>query len=308
MVKILKEQPGVVSILQVGSISNPGISDIDILVIFEDDVEYNANPLDALKSRDRYMFIHGLFGLPRKHFHEAQQYSVFHNCNLLWGEDHAWNTSDFADREIEILNQQIAFEFLIKMFITMSIQHTYKVIKLRGLTLHTKALLYDLEFLNINSGQLFDLIQTMLGWRNDWFTNTPSEGELQLWIKNFYVALRDFLHSILQKLKVYMPPEANFRLARNIVMVPSPQLDYSHTGVVLPGFLTIVGNRIININNRCNRFEFQIPFTTTNISNTLMERYRIIKKMKVYNSRYLKYFLPVAYALSVFESSPQWII
>ena len=303
MVNFLRRQPGVVSIFQVGSVSSPGISDIDILVLFEDNITCNINPLDSLSSQERYIFMHNLFGLPRKYFYDAQRYSIFHDCKLLWGEDHQWRTYDQMTKDYDILKEQIALEFFIKMFISLSVQYTYGITKVRGLALHTKAVLYDLEFLNVNSGKLFDLVQTMIAWRNNWFQNSPSKDALENWIDDFYVIFTEFLKDILEKFKIFIPRTANFRVANNMVMVPSPQLDFSHTGVVLPRFLTFIGNKVFNLNNRINRFEFKVPITFENISKVVLERYRFISCTNAYNTRNLKYFLPVPYALPIFTSA-----
>ena len=300
MVNFLRRQSGVVSIFQVGSVSNPGISDIDILVLFEDNISCNVNPLDSLSSQERYMFIHSLFGLPRKYFYDAQHYSIFHDCQLLWGEDHQWRTYNPTNKDYDILKQQIALEFFIKMFISMSVQYTYGITKVRGLALHTKAILYDLEFLNVKSGELYDLVHKMITWRNDWFKHPPSKSDLQSWIEDFYAIFTEFLKDILKKFKIFIPKSANFRVARNMVMVPSQRLGFSHEGVVMPRFLTFVGKKVFNLNNRTNRFEFKVPITLEETSNVVLERHRFIAQANTYNRKNLKYFLPVPYALPIF--------
>ena len=78
MVQKLKRQDGVVCIFQIGSINSPGISDIDMLVVFEDGVECSLNPLEDLSKRERYLFSHNLFGVSKTNFSEAQRYTFFH--------------------------------------------------------------------------------------------------------------------------------------------------------------------------------------------------------------------------------------
>ncbi len=86
VVETLRCQPGCVSIYQIGCTATPGISDIDILAVFEDGVRCNMNPLLSLSKKEKYLFTHSLFGCSRKYFHEAQKYTFFHNDKFGRGQ------------------------------------------------------------------------------------------------------------------------------------------------------------------------------------------------------------------------------
>ena len=48
MVEKLKKIQGIVSVYQIGSINDPGISDIDLVAVFEDKISCNIDPRDNL--------------------------------------------------------------------------------------------------------------------------------------------------------------------------------------------------------------------------------------------------------------------
>ena len=77
IVNKLASSPGIHSIYQLGSITHPGISDIDLLVIFEDDYTYTENPLSNLTKIEKYLFIHSLFGMSKSHFLESYFQKIF---------------------------------------------------------------------------------------------------------------------------------------------------------------------------------------------------------------------------------------
>ena len=58
MVEKLRRQEGIISIFQIGSIIHPGISDIDMVVVFKENGVFHLNPLQGLTKIERYLFIH----------------------------------------------------------------------------------------------------------------------------------------------------------------------------------------------------------------------------------------------------------
>ncbi len=73
----------ITSIYQLGNIKNPGISDIDLLVIFKDNFLFTSNPLNNSSRIENYIFTHNLFGLSDKYFNDAAQYTFFSNPKYL---------------------------------------------------------------------------------------------------------------------------------------------------------------------------------------------------------------------------------
>lgn len=299
MVEKLNQQSSVLSIFQIGNTNNPGISDIDMLVVFEDRAKCNMNPLEDLSKTGCYLFSHSLYGISKKDFSQAHRYTFFHNYKLLWGEELSSGECDLSEDEIQVLKTQTALEYLIKMFISSTIELTYGIVKVRGLLMHVKALSYDLEFLNVSSGRLFDLIQTIILWRDQWFENKPDKQTVTEWFHEFYAELAALLELTLQKVAFYLADWANLHIARNVTLVPSEKFGYTHKGTSLPAILGGLGRKYFNIQHRFNTFEFRMPITTSEIPDRLLERFSFIKNMKRENSQNLPYFMPLASSLNI---------
>lgn len=300
MVEILSQQEGVITIYRIGSISSPGISDIDILVVFEDGIKYNLNPLKCLSRTDRYLFVHGLYGISRKLLNKAHQYSLEYKYNLLWGEKLPVEKCDLSKEEIETLKTQIALEYLIKMFVNLTVEFTYGIVRVRGLLLHTKALLLDLEFLNISDGKLFDLLNKILLWRNHWFDERPDKLMLSTWIQEFYKELSEFLSEILRTKSLYLPERATLSLAKNMNLVPARNFGYINKGITLPAILGDLGKKYFNVQHRLNHFTFEVPISSSPIYSAIKDRFRLLREMKRYRDRYILHFSPLASSLNVF--------
>lgn len=299
MVKKLKQQDGVVSIFQVGSVNNPGISDIDMLVVFEEGVECNLNPLEDLSKSERYLFSHNLYGISETHFSEAQRFTFFHNYNLLWGDELLSVQSGLSKEQIQTLKTQTALEYLLQMYISLTVKLTYGIFRIVGLLRHVNALRYDLQFLNISSGKLFDLIETLVSWRNNWFKNKPTTQMLKIWIDDFYKELSEFLREILHTTKFYLPEWANLCIAKNMTLVASKELGYTHRGMTLPTILGDLGKKYFNIQHRFNVFKFHIPITSQAIPRIIEERREFLKQVKDQNSIGLPHFMSTTTSLNI---------
>lgn len=165
--------------------------------------------------------------------------------------------------------------------------------------MHTKALLYDLEFLNITSSKLYDLIQTAILWRNNWFEEKPDKQTIKKWIEEFYEELRVFLKAMLQVKTFYLPKWANLRVAKNMRLVPSKNLSYTHKGITLPTFFGRLGTKYFNLQHRFKKFQFHVPIASRDIPVTLQEQFTFIKQMKTYNNGKLAYFMALASSLNI---------
>ena len=301
MVGRLRRLNGVVSIFQIGSVGNPGISDIDMLVVFEDGAICNLNPLTGLSRTERYLFSHNLYAVLRKQFFDAQKYTFFHNYNLLWGKELPIGTSDLSEEEIQALKTQIALEYLIRMFVNSTVEHIYSIIRVRGILVLVKALSYDLEFLNVSSGGLFDLIQTVIGWRDHWFKKKPDEKTIKNWFMEFCKELMTFLKIELSRRTFYLPEDANLCIARNMMIELSETFGYAHEGIRLPSFLGGLGRKYFNMMHRFNRFSFQIPAAVSNIPDVLNDRFVFARQIKRANNDSLSCFMPLTSSLNIFS-------
>ena len=69
---------GVLAVYQIGGVSTPGISDIDLVVVFEDQYKYQKNPRLVNSNTGNYLFTHGLYGTSFSHFKESLNFTFFH--------------------------------------------------------------------------------------------------------------------------------------------------------------------------------------------------------------------------------------
>src|SRR5215207_1005947 len=68
--------PGVKTVYRFGNITTPGISDIDLLVVFQNKVPCNASGFENVKGHD-YLFTHGIMALCEDHFYRNQDYTIW---------------------------------------------------------------------------------------------------------------------------------------------------------------------------------------------------------------------------------------
>src|SRR5204863_7205513 len=102
-------------------IGSPGISDIDFYVVFKDDFKYEGNPVEGISAEDRYLFTHNLFGTSQKFASRMEQYTYFVSYNNLYGEN-LISQHDLETNGLDAMNQQIAAEYLLKAWITVSVE------------------------------------------------------------------------------------------------------------------------------------------------------------------------------------------
>jgi len=301
----LSQQPGLVSVLQVGSVSLPGISDVDLVAIFEDDADMKADPLALLDSNGRYIFVHSQFATSRSHMLEAQRFQFFHDFECLWGEDLTPPASPLTEEESSTVDAQVGLEYLTKMFVSMSIARTYGISQVRGLLLLVKGLTIDLDYLGIKDGPLIDLLRQAIGWREIWFKSPPSKREFRLWVDSFFNELESVLSAYLSGHSLYVPDWVEPQLARNVVLFNSARLEARRSGVSLPSVFGFLGRKYFNIQHRFNSFEFGLPMTTVPAMPVLTERHELIARMREHNSVHLPRLAPLGSSLGIFSRASQ---
>lgn len=300
MVGRLRDLEGVTAIYQVGSVSTPGISDIDMFAVFGNGVRCTWNPLAGLSADERYLFAHSPYAASETDFRALQSCTYFHNYRLLWKSSQHLSGGAVDSDSDEALQAQTALEYLLKFYINMTVERCYGIVKVRGLFLHIKALLYDLDFLGIGAGTLRDLLSEAIHWRTQWFSQQVASATLLAWHARFYRELHGFLGEALARTPLYIPSRASLRVARNIEVRRSGELGYVHAGVTLPAMFAGLGRKYFNIQHRFNRFIFSVPYETDNLPAAVRRRYELIVAVKNYNARHLPFFLLPASSLPIF--------
>ncbi len=297
----LKALPGLISIYQVGGVSTPGISDIDLFVVFGDKVKVESNPIENLSANGNYLFTHNLFGTSESFVSEVEQYTCFGKYNLLYGKDLDISRQSLASSEEKIIKKQIALEYLVKAMITSSIEHSYHTVKLRNLFLHAKALLIDLSFLGISSGKMNDAIHEIMKARNRWFEHSISREELRDLARQYHLALYVFISDILTKEKFYLDKKSSLDISRNISLEASAKFSVERKGLKVPRMIVKLHQKVPKILNRMNRFSFHLPAQQNSLPEVVERRHQFIASMLDYQKEYLPHFIPTAYGLNIFN-------
>jgi hypothetical protein len=260
----------ILSVYQIGSISNPGISDIDILFIFKDGSFSNMNFTDTFTKEEKYILTHSFFVCYESQISSSLKNTYFTNFKLLLGKDLAITNKHNSEKNTE-LKQQIALEFLSIFYISISIQLQLNIFKLRAFLLSVKAIQFDLKLLEIKEPELENKINWFIMLRNEYFHKKISEKEIKSKIIDFYDSFFLFLNTTLIKRKLYFS-KTRFKISKNIVIVHGSNLGFNHTGLILPSSLSFVGKKYINIQQKWQTFLFKIPFELDTENNVLKER------------------------------------
>ena len=298
MTNHLSEISGIHSVFQIGSVSHLGISDIDMLVVFNDDAEYKQNVRNSFNANS-YLFTHALYGCSISHWEQLQDYTFFHNYKILQGKSFSKVSSSLDEIETSQLKRQIALEFLVKNYYTMKIQEKYKTIKARSFLLEGKALIYDLEFLGINDGPLWTLINQIIELRSNWFENRQRETIL----KELFIQLPELIKALLiDEFAVgdfYLMTDGPVSVSRNVRIINGDNLAIKSTGLVPFNLGLLKERKRFNALHRINKFDLTLPYNLPNDGGVIKKRFDFLSEVKKYNSKCIHDFLIPASSLKI---------
>jgi hypothetical protein len=293
MIARLIQVKGVKSIYQLGSVSVPGISDIDIIVVFHDNFQTDINPRATLNSKGLYLYKHSLFGLHESNYYKAQEYTFFHNYNHLYGEELNGGSISTNEKDINSLKKQIALEFMLANYISLTQQLFYGVVKLRSLLLEAKAISFDLEFLGISNQKMNFLVDTIINWRKTWFKTSPSKLEISDWLFSYYSELENILSDYLKKGELFYHDGKSFKLSKNIQINNRSEFGNYHTGYYSHHLSRIMINRrLYNAINKANRFYFNLPIKSFPENHIAQRKLEFEEKMIV-DAAKIPHFIPL---------------
>jgi hypothetical protein len=298
---VLMRLPGIRAVYQIGSVSTPGISDVDMVALFSPGARCDVDPRADHSGTDRYLYTHHLYGAAVDQVPGILQHSAFHNYRYLAGEhlpalDAA---ASGADNDDQTLKTQVAIEFLVRMYVNMAQRLAYRIVKLRGFLLQVKAIRYDLEFLGIGDGRLARITDRFIAVRNEWFTRPLASSELGELVLEFQAALDEFLRALLLSTPFYLPGDRAYPLAPGQTLWPRAPLAWRRRGLRLPAAPGRISPRWINLQNRLNRFEFDVPARTSGLPPGLARRFELIGSWREYNRRCLPNFAILSSSLNV---------
>ncbi len=288
---------GVEAIYQIGGISSPGISDLDMVVVFQNDFKCSYNIHDSLSEEEKYLFIHKLYGTSLDHFHESSRFSFFQNYSLIGGKEIIQNKIEdhgSADK----VKTQIALEYMLKMYVNLTLQDTYKIIQARSLLLHGKALSYDVSYLGSSAARLSALVSDLLDIRKNWFESNSNTRRLSEWFRAIYMIYPEVLESVIREKGFYLDGNFSKKIARNISLIQSEKLQSSHKGFRFPAFpVNFLGKKYFRLMNRFNTFEFKVPYQAVEVPSELRDYFDFQSGQRNYNRNFLPHFYPLSSSL-----------
>jgi hypothetical protein len=161
-----------------------------------------------------------------------------------------------------------------------------------------KGIIYDLEFLDINSGQVFNQLTELKHLIKNWFELKPTNHQLTEWIKKFDSSYESFVREIFNEYQLYLPAMTNYYMARNSTLLNRKEVGYQHNGIVLPKQLSIIGKKYSNLQNRFNRFEFYFPIVNDHPVEIVKQRFQFLQEMKRYNRIYFPNFMTITTSIT----------
>ena len=296
-VEIISGEKSVKTIYNFGKIRNPGISDADILVVFEDNQSCNLNLLAQIGGNNRYYFTHTQLGMPESMLQQIYKYQLHVSLDLIYGQAVSFHKVNHTDEERLLLQKQIALEYMVNACLKNYRIRYDGTIKVRSLLLEAFAIRHDLKWLGITSGKLFDLIEQVVLWRNTWFENKPSNNEIVNWFENYCVELEESLKNIFSTYQFFIPKESlryrDARILQSQKFFVSPLQFPSF----IYKFLPVLPQKFIK--KKVNMYNMYIPCKVAEPESFLAQRFSFLKECDSYNKKQLPHFYPFTTVMSI---------
>lgn len=290
------------AIYQVGSVGTPGISDVDFVVVLHENLKTDFNPVSLLTGTDRYIFSHRLFGTVIPYALNLEKFVLFGNYEHIWGHQFDLKRNGLPEDDLRILKHQIAQEYLLKAWISNSINIYTKVIKVRSLLLHAKGILHDIRFLEMENSKLEKCINTIIRHREQWFDSPMNEMELDQLTDEYQMALEEALNQSIKTYGFYIPEGANLQIGKKIRIKSGDSLQFSPKGILLPHLKGKAGRYATKLNNRLNSYTITLPFSNKNIPDVIQQRFHNLRTAFNYNRQHLPGFLCTGHGIDIFSS------
>lgn len=300
VVRRLSGVSGVNSIYQVGHVSDPGISDLDLLVVFDSDARYREDPRCGLGPTGRYLLIHSLFGVTQRQVGEAAQLTFLQNYQLRWGEPQpvACTGTLSADEE-RLLKCQLALEYMLRIYASLFVQFTYRLLKVRSLLLHAKALHYDCDMLGMRSSPLRAAAARVADRRRGWFAAASPCCQIADDAAELCNCLGMTLADLLKEQPFFLAhdPPRRSSCGRHLVFRHGATFGISHRGLLLPPALGKFCRRYIGILDRLNHFDVVLPFSSALVPSVIQRTFALRDHLAQANRTVCPHFMPLSLPL-----------
>lgn len=263
------------SIKQIGSVSNPGISDLDFLIIIRDNYFVNDNFMSTLTRDEKYLMIHPPFCVPEKYMENIKKFTLFFVKESKINDD---------------VSMHIALEYLLKLYITITIQLNIGIVKLRSLLLEIKAAHSDVIMFNNHYEILQDII-FFVELRNSYFEKPRNEIEIINRLKQLYNNLELFLKYNLPK---YFYTNEGYFENKNISVIKNNSFNVRISKRLNPFAMVKWNNKLyFKLLNKFYSYKFYIPCKNAVHNSIIKEKFIYDNNVVNYCNKYSANMLPL---------------
>lgn len=294
----LSEQPGVKAVYRFGNITVPGVSDLDILVVFENDAKSSLNGMEGLWERHTRLFTHGIMAIREDQFYSNMRYTIWSEPVLLKGSAPEGNVPERTPEEEAAIKLQTGLEFLLAHYIDMAVQTEYRIFKLRAFLQHTKGLIMDLEFIGMPDSPIHPLVKEIREKSLHWFEKAVDNQFFDDWIIRFNKAYNTLCREIFNDHQVYLPGDGSYAIAKNIRLINQSTLAYHRKGILIPDIGLLKEKKYFKLLNKFNRFTIDAPITNSPFHPILRDRFLFLREMKSHNRFNLPNFMTMTTAVT----------
>jgi hypothetical protein len=292
--------PSVQSVVQIGSVATPGISDLDLLVVFRNGSSFPEDPCSDLPPEASKFFIHGLFGCSASMLGQVERFNFFRKYRVLAGDPLAPFLPPSA-QETRDIQSQIGLEFLLKFYLILAASQYDGSIRLRDLFLHVKHIATDLDYLQLEAPSLRAHLSEMMTWREVWFKSPPSDSEIRNWVEEATDLLGTTLQTHLSQAPLLSEVDP-IRIGR-AMRLTSGRWGLSRTGMD-PTFGALPASRLARgVRNRFRTTVLSLPIQTSDFPAGIQARFRFLRSTGEEVRRCFPHFLPPAMGLDLTRSA-----
>ncbi|MFM7217725.1 MAG: hypothetical protein ACKO1U_06880 [Bacteroidota bacterium] len=292
----IKQIDGLVAVYSIGSVGAPGISDIDLVVVFEDATVWKEELRSGMSPFQRNLFVHAAYGTCKSLLLEGQRYTFFKPYKLLHGSDLLYG-ANFPEPDGEV-RDQVALEYLLRFFLSMKMQKAYRQLRVRSLLLNAKGAAIDLLHLSDGDLQVRRLTDELMALRQQWFlSKSPPLKEFVRWFEELYEWFPHFMKDQFSRRPFYLPENKVYAIARNLNIQSGDRLEIvSHVrrfSLLRP----ITGRRYFNLLNRFSSFQLMVPVSKENIPAAIAGYFDYNLRHRLFQHAHLPGCLPLTNSL-----------
>ncbi len=187
----VKEKPFVKSIYQIGSVNDPGISDVDLVVVVDNCCNPHAiNQLSINQSQGnnalKYIIFHDIYLYDRESFKNFHYSLYCDNLELLYGEPQPVNKIEAS--QIDIISLQIIFDFISSRLVQFQQFLASGQLSLRGILVRVSSIKHSYMLLNnlgIEDEEIRKFVERAMDIRKK-YTSVNEQTIIKLFLESFY--------------------------------------------------------------------------------------------------------------------------